>query len=560
MIFVTTTACLALAACGANQEAVEVTSAPEQTQNEVADEGEYAPANAVKTVPPPPSPSAVAPATHVAHDAAIMVTGSRIAGPAAPPARYAPYAEPDREQYQDIERSEVVRVADVPVSTFSIDVDTGSYANVRRFLTDGRLPPSDAVRVEEMINYFNYRYPVPRDRSKPFSVNVDAAVTPWNRDTHLVRIGLKGYDIDRSERPPANLVFLIDTSGSMSAPNKLPLVKKAMVTLAREMQARDRMSIVVYAGSAGLVLEPTNDPLKVEAALEKLQSGGSTAGAAGIALAYKQARAAFIEGGVNRVMLATDGDFNVGTSNRDTLVDMVKREAETGVQLTTLGFGQGNFNEAMMEQIADNGNGNYAYIDSVLEARKVLSEEVGSTLFTIAGDVKVQVEWNPATVAEYRLIGYENRALSEQDFSNDKVDAGEIGAGHDVTALYEIALVGSKGAAIPDRRYQANRPAAAPGNPAELGELRLRYKLPGETKSRLLTRVLPVTLAARAGEVRGDMALAAAVAAFGQKLSGGEHIGDMSYRQIANLVPKGDYYSEELRKLVQAADTNGPSR
>ncbi|MGB3722551.1 MAG: von Willebrand factor type A domain-containing protein [Pacificimonas sp.] len=532
---------LALGACSSGSDRNMETASAETSRDE-----------SLRPPPPPPPPPPSPPAPMIAAEASnIVVTGSRMVVP----------APQNREQYADIERNEVVSVAETPVSTFSIDVDTGSYANVRRFLTQGQLPPQDAVRVEEMINYFSYDYPVPTDRSEPFSVNVDAAVTPWNANTQLIRVGLKGYELERKERPPANLVFLIDTSGSMSAPDKLPLVAKALNMLARDLGSRDRVSIVVYAGSAGLVLEPTNDPAKIERALEQLQAGGSTAGAAGIGLAYKQARAAFIEGGVNRVMLATDGDFNVGISDRDQLIEMVEREAETGVSITTLGFGQGNYNEAMMEQVADKGNGNHAYIDSLMEARKVLTEEAGSTLFTIAGDVKVQVEWNPAVVAEYRLIGYENRALAEQDFDNDEVDAGEIGAGHDVTALYEIALVGSEGVRMPDRRYAANR-GDAPGvsNVTELGELRLRYKLPGEDTSRLITQVMPRTLATNAGPAKGDMALAASVAAFGQRLSGSKYIGDMDYAAIAGMTPGGDYYRGELKKLVELADTNRPAR
>lgn len=510
-----------------------------------------------RVVQPDPEDTAEAP------DQEIVVTGRY----APPPTQSSVIAvigvgTPSTERYEDIERAEVMRTVDEPVSTFSVDVDTGSYANVRRFLKDGGFPPADAVRVEEMVNYFAYDYPLPADRQQPFSVNVDAAVTPWNDNSRLVRIGLKGYDVDRSERPPANLVFLIDVSGSMQAPDKLPLVKQAMTQLAREMRPQDRVSIVTYAGNTEKILNPTNDIAAIEEAIGKLGAGGSTAGAAGLTLAYQAARSAFIEDGINRVMLATDGDFNVGISDQDQLVEMIEREADTGVQLTTLGFGTGNYNEAMMEQIADHGNGNYAYIDDLLEARKVLGEELGSTLFTIAKDVKVQVEWNPAVVAEYRLIGYENRALSEEDFDNDQVDAGEIGAGHDVTALYEIALYGSGGERMPERRYEANRSARGAADPAqrldELGELRLRYKLPDEEDSRLIKEILPTRLATAAGPARGDMALAAAVAAFGQKLSGGKYIGDLSYAEIADMAPSGGYYPGEFKRLVEMAGSNAP--
>jgi Ca-activated chloride channel family protein len=302
-----------------------------------------------------------------------------------------------------------------------------------------------------MLNYFRYDYPRPQDRSRPFSITTDMTTTPWNANTRLLRVGLRGYDLPREGRPPANLVFLIDVSGSMGEPDKLPLVQCSLALLANRLQRQDRVAIVVYAGAAGLVLPSTSRREDVVEAIKRLQAGGSTAGAAGIQLAYQQARANRIEGGINRVILATDGDFNVGVTNNDALVDMVEREREAGITLTTLGFGTGNYNEAMMEQIADHGNGNYAYIDSPREAQKVLDQELASTLFTIAHDVKIQVEFNPAYVSEYRLIGYENRLLAEQDFDNDAVDAGDIGAGHQVTALYEIVPAGSRGW-LPQRR------------------------------------------------------------------------------------------------------------
>ncbi|MEL6487978.1 MAG: von Willebrand factor type A domain-containing protein, partial [Pseudomonadota bacterium] len=329
-----------------------------------------------------------------------------------------------REQYAGEEVSPVKLTQTEPVSTFSVDVDTGAYANTRRFLNQGSLPPRAAVRTEEMINYFRYDYPRPSNTSVPFSVTTDVAKSPWNADTHLMRVGLRGYDIDRDERPAANLVFLMDVSGSMNRPDKLPLVKTALAGLAGELGPKDTVSIVVYAGAAGLVLEPTNDAGKIRRALSELKAGGSTAGGAGLKLAYNIAEDNFIKGGVNRVILATDGDFNVGISSRDALVEMIEANRDRGITLTTLGFGQGNYNEAMMEQIANKGNGNYAYIDSALEAKKVLGDEMSSTLFTIAKDVKIQVEFNPAVVSQYRLVGYENRALREEDFNNDKVDAG----------------------------------------------------------------------------------------------------------------------------------------
>lgn len=460
---------------------------------------------------------------------------------------------PNQESYGKFDPNPVKRVAEAPISTFSVDVDTGSYANVRRFLTAGQMPPEGAVRVEEMLNYFRYDYPRPADRAVPFSVTSDMAVTPWNSETRLLRVGLRGYDISQVERPPANLVFLIDVSGSMSDSDKLPLVKTTLKLLAEQLNPNDRVSIVVYAGAAGLVLEPTADKAKIAAALEQLQAGGSTAGGAGLKLAYATARQAFIKGGINRILLATDGDFNVGTADTEQLKTMVSREKEAGITLTTLGFGEGNYNEAMMEAVADVGNGNYAYIDSATEVRKVLDEELSSTLFTIAQDVKIQIEFNPAVVAEYRLIGYENRKLAEEDFANDKVDAGDIGAGHRVTALYEVALVGSKGMMLGERRYAVNRPVAKTGTADELAFLKLRYKLPGEASSKLIERPVPITLEATK-PARGDMAFAAAVAAFGQRLRGGKYLGSFGYGDIVRLAGAStDYYRQEFVKLVELA-------
>ncbi|MEI9850430.1 MAG: von Willebrand factor type A domain-containing protein [Sphingomonas sp.] len=358
-----------------------------------------------------------------------------------------------------------------------------------RFLNEGQAVPPEAVRTEEMINYFRYDYPRPRSRDVPFSVTADVATTPWNADTRLMRIGLRGYDVDAAGRPPANLVFLVDVSGSMSSQDKLPLVKRALELLADRLTPKDKVSIVVYAGAAGVVLEPTANKAYVKAALSCLEAGGSTAGGAGIQLAYATARANFVHGGINRILLATDGDFNVGVNDNKALEEMVKRQREDGITLTTLGFGTGNYNEAMMERIADVGNGNYAYIDSAMEAQKVLDDELSATLFTIAGDVKIQVEFNPAQVKEYRLIGYENRALKEEDFDNDTVDAGDIGAGHQVTALYEIVPAGGAGW-LPERRYDANRPAAS-GKGGELAYVKLRYKLPGQADSKLIAQAVP---------------------------------------------------------------------
>jgi Ca-activated chloride channel family protein len=515
--------------------------------------------------PPPPPPPQYAPQTQE-----LVVTGSRIqrnqfntSNPVAlvgSAAGRRPGQE-DRERYAGEEVASVQSVADVPVSTFGVDVDTGSYANVRRFLQDGRMPPQAAVRTEELLNYFRYDYERPRDRSRPFSVTTDMTTTPWNPETRLLRVGLRGYDVDRRERPAANLVFLVDVSGSMMTRDKLPLVQCSLALLAEQMNPRDRVSIVVYAGAAGRVLAPTGDKRRVQDVLGRLQAGGSTAGAEGIELAYKTARENMIEGGINRVVLATDGDFNVGVSNTDALVDMVERERRSGIQLTTLGYGTGNYNEAMMERIADHGNGNYAYIDSPREAQKVLSQELSSTLFTIAQDVKIQVEFNPAHVAEYRLIGYENRALREEDFANDAVDAGDIGAGHQVTALYEIVPVGSRGW-LPGRRYEANRRSGSGSETNEMAHLRLRYKLPGQNESRLIEQPLLARLLRSARAPSGDTAFAAAVAAYGQLLRGDTHLGAFSFadaRALAGRARLDDFWRREFVRLTEAAERRTPA-
>jgi Ca-activated chloride channel family protein len=466
-------------------------------------------------------------------------------------------AQENRERYDGNEVGSVLAVADAPVSTFSIDVDTGSYANVRRMLNAGTVPPQASVRTEEMLNYFRYDYPAPRDRSRPFSVSTDMVVTPWNAETRLLRVGLRGYDLPRRERPAANLVFLVDVSGSMSSPDKLPLVQCSLALLADRLNPRDRVAIVVYAGAAGIVLEPTSSRDAIVESLKNLQAGGSTAGAQGIQLAYDVARRSMIEGGINRVILATDGDFNVGVTNNDALVDLVEREREAGITLTTLGFGTGNYNEAMMEQIADHGNGNYSYIDSPREAQKVLDDELASTLFTIAHDVKIQIEFNPAYVREYRLIGYENRALREEDFDNDQVDAGEIGAGHQVTALYEIVPVGSRGW-LPERYFDQNRRGtdAMSARGAQMAHLRLRYKLPGESESRLIEQPVGARLIAAAPRAAGDTAFAAAVAAYGQLLRGDTRLNGFTFadaRALAQEGAGGNFWRREFVGLTELA-------
>ncbi|QQP94394.1 vWA domain-containing protein [Lysobacter enzymogenes] len=468
--------------------------------------------------------------------------------------------KPNTEHYETIAPNPIYRTAEQPVSTFSIDVDTGSYANVRRMLAAGELPPKDAVRIEELLNYFDYGYPRPESKDVPFKVSTELAPAPWNAKRVLLQIGIQGYEVEHEQLPPANLVLLVDTSGSMDEPDKLPLLKRAFAQLLPQLRAQDRVSIVAYAGSAGLVLAPTpgDHGGEIMDALERLQAGGSTNGGEGIRLAYATARQAYIDGGINRVLLATDGDFNVGVSDQKALETLVADQRKSGIALSTLGFGSGNYNDAMAERLADVGNGNHAYIDSALEAQKVLVEEMGSTLLTIAGDVKVQVEFNPAVVAEYRLIGYENRLLKREDFNNDKVDAGEIGAGHDVTALYELALVGSGGEASDPLRYaqgEAAKPAAGV-KPDELALLKLRYKRPGENDSRLIeTALMRRDIAARPGE---RLRFAAAVAGFGELLRGGEHLGGFGWDGVIDLArsARGDDrngYRGEFLQLAQTA-------
>lgn len=466
----------------------------------------------------------------------------------------------DRDLYGHFDDNPVKRAAEHPVSTFGVDVDTGAYANVRRMLLAGRLPPRDAVRVEEMINYFDYDHPRPAAGGAPFRTSTEIAPTPWNSRTHLLRIDLQGEDISRDRLPPANLVFLVDVSGSMTPPEKLPLLKSALKLLTKRLRPEDRVSLVVYAGASGVVLEPTPGDRQgaILAAIEQLQSGGSTNGGAGIRLAYALAEKAFVPDGINRVILATDGDFNVGTVSFEALKDLVSEKRRSGVTLTTLGFGTGNYNDRLMESLADVGNGNYHYIDTLNEARKVLDDEIASTLYVIAKDVKVQIEFNPAVVAEYRLIGYENRVLRREDFGNDRVDSGDIGAGHRVTAMYEIALKGSGGERSEPLRYGADDPRSA-ANAGELAFLRIRYKSPAEDESRLLQ--WPIA----ASSVKSDLALAspsfrftAAVAGFGQALRGGTYTGSYGYDQIARLArdarePDPYGYRAEFLRLVELA-------
>lgn len=443
-------------------------------------------------------------------------------------------APQDRENYKHFENQSIQSVLDNPVSTFSIDVDTGSYANVRRMLNQGQMPRQDAVRVEEMINYFSYNYATPSDVNQPFLANTELAPSPWNPDAHLLHIGIKGYDKPASERPAANLVFLVDVSGSMNSPDKIGLLKSSLKLLTKQMTAEDRVSMVVYAGAAGVVLEPTagNNQAKIAEALDKLSAGGSTNGAAGIHLAYQLAEQNLVKDGINRILIATDGDFNVGTTNFEALKELVEEKRNKGVSLTTLGFGTGNYNDHLMEQLADVGNGNYAYIDTIKEANKVLVNQINSTLFTIAKDVKIQVEFNPELVAEYRLVGYENRQLNDEDFANDKVDAGEIGAGHTVTAIYEIVLQGNPGW-LPESRYQKN--VVSKQNTAEIAFLKIRYKQPEATSSQLLQWPIMKSSIKTLDEASDEFKFAASVAAFGQLLREGTYLKSFGYDDVLSL-------------------------
>ena len=465
----------------------------------------------------------------------------------------------DTERYQHSTDNPLHLVAEEPVSTFSIDVDTGAYANVRRFLNAGQLPPQDAVRIEEMLNYFDYDYATPKTREQPFAVSTELAPAPWNANAQLLRVAIKAYELPASERPPANLVFLIDVSGSMQSPDKLPLLKNAFRLLTEQLGARDRVSMVVYAGSSGVVLEPTpgDQKYKIREALGHLEAGGSTNGGEGIERAYELARANFRKDGINRVILATDGDFNIGKVNFQGLVDMAERERKSGVALTTLGFGTGNYNDQLLERLADAGNGNYAYVDTLSEARKVLVTELSSTLVTVAKDVKIQIEFNPAAVREYRLIGYENRMLAREDFNNDQVDAGEIGAGHRVTALYEIVPTDKSGRIEP-LRYAAT--PAQKSNGGELAWLRLRYKQPDADKSQLIERPIHTRDALHPSQVSTDFKFAASVAGFGQWLRGGKYLNEFDCDSVLNLARAGlandrEGYRREFVSLVELAKT-----
>jgi len=460
------------------------------------------------------------------------------------------------EEYQKIDENDFFDVIKKPMSTFSIDVDGASYSNVRRFINRGQMPPADAVRVEEFINYFNYDYPSPTD-NKPLRVNLEYSKCPWNKSHNLIQIGIKGKDISKTESKANNLVFLLDVSGSMNTPFKLPLLKKAFSLFVEQLTANDIVSIVVYAGAAGLVLEPTfgNNKEKILSAINNLEAGGSTAGGAGIRLAYKTAEKHFIKGGNNRIILATDGDFNIGISSTSELIRYVEKKRETGVYLNVLGFGTSNIKDERMEQLSNNGNGSYAYIDNILEAKKILVNEVGATLNTIAKDVKIQVEFNPAKVKSYRLVGYENRLLNDQDFEDDKKDAGEIGSGHTVTAIYEIELADGQTDTY-DSKYQQTNIKDNAKFSNEVLTVRIRYKNPDEDSSRLIETVLEDNQT-NLENTSNDFRFAASVAEFGMLLRNSEFKGSSNFKQALLLAKnsKGSdsfgYRSEYLR-LVEA--------
>ncbi|MBT2145113.1 MULTISPECIES: VWA domain-containing protein [unclassified Rhodanobacter] len=506
-------------------------------------------------LPPPAPPMQPAPAMQRTMASKGMLANAYLARPMAMPPMQPMPGDINTENYTHRDSNPVQLASEQPVSTFGIDVDTGSYTNVRRMLSAGQLPPADAVRAEEFINYFDYGYTPPADREQPFSVTTELAPAPWNAKRQLLLIGIQGYRVPAAKIPASNLVFLIDTSGSMDEPDKLPLLKASLKQLVRELRRQDRVAIVTYAGSAGVALPSTTGDrhATIDAAIDSLGAGGSTNGGAGIELAYAQAEQGFIKGGVNRVILATDGDFNVGTVSEKALKTTIEDHRKSGVALTTLGFGEGNYNDAMAVMLADAGNGSHHYIDSLQEGRRVLVDEMSATLLTIAQDVKIQIEFNPARVQEYRLIGYEKRLLKREDFNNDKVDAGEIGAGANVTAIYEITPKGSDAARIDPLRYGDKSPVKNDGG--ELAFLRLRYKLPGQSDSRLVEQPIPAQAETRTSE---RLRYAAAVAAFADALRGGKYLDGYGYTQIAQLASgargsDADGYRAGFVQLVKLA-------
>jgi Ca-activated chloride channel homolog len=491
-------------------------------------------------------------------DAALAQTRAQPAAPIDPS-----IVQDDRDKFPEFKSNSVVAVADQPVSTFSVDVDTSGYSALRRALNQGALPDKESVRIEEMVNYFPYSYAGPENATEAFKANVTVTPTPWNKNTKLLHVGIKGFDLPAAEQKPANLVFLLDVSGSMDEPDKLPLLKASFRLLVNKLKPTDTVSIVTYAGDAGIVLEPTkaSEKSKILSAIDNLSPGGSTAGEAGINAAYALAQQAFVKDGVNRIMLATDGDFNVGADSDEDLKKLIEEKRKSGIFLSILGFGEGNYQDNLMQTLAQNGNGIAAYIDTLGEAEKVLVQEATASLFTIAKDVKIQVEFNPATISEYRLIGYETRHLNNEDFNNDRVDAGDIGSGHTVTAIYEMTPKGAPGQTNDPLRYKtSNEPDTYTKSTGEYAFVKIRYKLPNESTSRLVTQpVTPVNeLGNNGGVVSSDVNFAIAVAAFGQKLRDEDQVANYSMAEIETLasVSRGEDlfgYRGEFLKLVRLA-------
>jgi Ca-activated chloride channel family protein len=468
-----------------------------------------------------------------------------------------PQPQRNTESYNAVTENGFISVGSNPLSTFSIDVDTASYSNIRRFINQGSLPPVGAVRIEEMINYFSYTYPEPAGKH-PFSITTELGPCPWNDSHRLVRIGLKAKDLDRANLPPSNLVFLIDVSGSMAAANKLPLLKKSMKMLVGQLDKDDRVSIVVYAGNDRIALEPTagSEQETIFKAIDSLGAGGSTHGSSGIITAYQLAEQVFMPRGNNRIILASDGDFNVGTTSRGELMHLIEQQRTSGIYLTTLGFGMGNYSDDTMELLADKGNGNYCYIDNLLEAKKVMVKEMSGTLFTLADDVKIQVEFNPAKVGAYRLLGYENRALADEDFNNDTKDAGEIGAGHTVTALYELIAPGAADLPAVDRlKYQLVKPADSAAASGELMTVKLRYK-PGHGTTSILLSTVVKEKNVQPAKTSDDFRFAASVAGYGMLLAKSDFTGTYNYEKVLELArsAKGadrEGYRAEFIRLVE---------
>ena len=505
-----------------------------------------------------PTPVVAAPAMMM--DAAAMSKMARYS-----PIMPMPRQQDNSEKYQHLAVNPIHQTATDAVATFSIDTDTGSYANVRRFLSDGQLPPTDAVRIEELINYFNYDFSqAKRLANAPFLVSTETVAAPWRTANRIIKVAIKADDptiTKQSVLPPANLVFLVDVSGSMSDNDKLPLVKSSLKMLTKQLRSQDTISIVTYAGRTQVTLPATkgSDTDKILAAIDSLDASGSTNGEAAIKLAYQQAKIHYKKDGINRILMMTDGDFNVGVSDVDEMLDIIRRERDSGVSLSTFGFGEGNLNDHMMEQVADNGNGNYSYIDSLSEAKKALVDEMSATFNTVAKDVKVQVEFNPQTVKEWRLIGYENRVLEKEDFNNDKVDAGELGAGKSVVALFEVTPVGQQGW-LDDSRYQAY-PINHTGKDTELGFLKLRYKAPNSNTSTLLT--LPITNQTQ--QPSSELAFALSVASFGETLKQSKYLSNWQLNDSKRLAqanigndPQG--IRREFVKLIELADSLQPSK